>query len=330
MRPHFADSLRTWRSALTIHGLARTRALPYLISILAAALLLAGPVPQQARAGLIVGTVASEFAVLSQFDNSQTNFNNGTINGDIGIGSPRQFTISDAQVNGAVRFSGAANTSGVTATNVTGGVIANDSVVTQALNYVNNLSQTLGGEAGTNLVAPLTSSRTINASSGVLDGMGDRVFQTSSVNLNNGTTLTINGSATDTVVINVTDNNPAFNGTILLTGGITADQVVFNMYGGNYTTHSGGPTLTISTNGNTSTGVFLDPNGSMQMNHSVLNGRFFGGDLSNQQIVSGANINAPPASVPEPSTMAAALSGAMALGLAGLSRIRRRKKIASV
>ena len=44
--------------------------------------------------------------------------------------------------------------------NVTGGVVDNDSGVTNALNYVNNLSQTLGGNAG--LTFALTASQTIS------------------------------------------------------------------------------------------------------------------------------------------------------------------------
>jgi len=199
--------------------------------------------------------------------------------------------------------------------------------VTTAISYVNNLSQTLGGEAGTNLT--LTSSQTINATAGILDAGGNRVFDTTSVNLNNSTTLTINGSASDFVVINVTDNNPAFNGEIVLTGGITSDHVLFNMFGGNYTTHTGGPTLTISTNGQVTTGTFLDPNGGMQINHSTLNGRFFGGDVVNQQIVSGADINAPPSGqgespVPEPSTVVLALTGFFGIGLSRLRRFRAK------
>jgi hypothetical protein len=275
-------------------------------------------------AGFILGN-ASQFAVLGQFSNNQTNFNNGTITGDVGIGSPRQFTISNATVKGSIRFSGASSTSGLSGGpipgpgpytvsgggNVTGAVVANDPVVTSAINYVNiNLSQTLGGEAGTSLT--LTSSQTILASNGILDGGGNRVFGTTSVNLNNASTLTISGSASDFVVINVTDNNPAFNGKIVLTGGITSDQVLFNMFGGNYTTHTGGPTLTISTNGQVTTGIFLDPNGGMQIKHRVLNGRFWGGDVQNQQIVSGADINAP---VPEPASWVLAISGVGAFGL---------------
>jgi hypothetical protein len=82
------------------------------------------------------------------------------------------------------------------------------------------------------------------------------------------------------------------------------------MFGGDYTTHTGGPTLTISPNGQTTTGIFLDPNGGMQFNNGILNGRFFGGDVQNQQIVSGASIFAP---IPEPGTLA--LAG---LGISGL------------
>src|SRR6476661_10843579 len=118
---------------------------------------------------------AAQFAVLSQFANNQLNFNNGTITGDIGLGSPRQFTISNGSVNGNIRFSGAGNTSGLTPNpdpgsnpgpfavsgggTVTGGVAVNDAFVSSALNTVNSLSQTLGGEAGSALT--LTSSQTI-------------------------------------------------------------------------------------------------------------------------------------------------------------------------
>ena len=55
-----------------------------------------------------------QFAVLSQFANNQLNFNNGTITGDIGLGSPRQFTISNGSVNGNIRFAGAGDTTGLT------------------------------------------------------------------------------------------------------------------------------------------------------------------------------------------------------------------------
>ena len=285
---------------------------------------------------------AVHFAVLGQFSNDNTSFNNGTIIGDIGIGSPRSFSISNGTVLGNIRFSGASSTSGLTpdpdpGSNpgpfaasgggiVSGGVFANDSLATSALNQMNSYSQTVGAEAGTALT--LTSSQIVNASAGILDANGNRIFNTASVNLNNASTLAINGSPSDFVVINVTDNNPAFNGAIILTGGITSDHVLYNMFGGNYTTHSGGPTLTVSTNGATTTGIFLDPNGGMQINHSELNGRFWGGDTANQQIVSGADINGPPGNaVPEPSEVVA-LSAMSLLVLGGVFCFRRRAKTA--
>ena len=321
----------------------RTLAKTFIATVAGGALALGA---SQASASLL-SIEASEFAVLGQYSNNQTNFNNGVITGDIGIGATRSFTISSGSVVGNIRFSGASNTSGLTPDpdpgsgtgpfavggggTVTGNVVANDSGVTSALNYSNDLSQALGGNPGANLT--LTSSQTIDVSSGdlgttaIVDGnaLGTyRVFDTTSVNLSNSTTLTINGSAADQVVINVTDNNPAFDGSIVLTGGITSDHVLFNMFGGNYTTHMNGPTLTISTSGAITTGTFLDPNGGMQINHSVLDGRFFGGDVTNQQIVSGADIVAPPlpdVNVPIPA--AAWLFGSGLIGLIGIARRTR-------
>jgi choice-of-anchor A domain-containing protein len=202
-------------------------------------------------------------------------------------------------VLGNIRFSGTQNVSGLSGGpipgpgpyavsgggSVFGAVVDNDPLATSAINYVNSLSQTLGLEAGTDLT--LTSSQTIRASNGILDGDGNRVFDTTSVDLNNTSTLIIQGSPFQSVVINVTDNDPTFNGQIYLSGGIAVDQVLFNMVGGNYTTHSGGPTLTISTNGQITNGVFLDPNGSMQLNNGQLFGRFFGGGATDAQIISG-------------------------------------------
>ena len=119
--------------------------------------------------------------------------------------------------------------------------------------------------------------------------------------------------------------NTQFKGTILLTGGLTSDQVLFNIIGGANLT--GGHTLSINNNGDILTGTFLDPNGTISMDHSVLNGRLFGGDTHNEQIVSGSLINAPPPAVPEPTTF---IAGALLLLPFGAStlRILRRKATA--
>jgi hypothetical protein len=109
-------------------------------------------------------------------------------------------------------------------------------------------------------------------------------------------------------------NFSGFNGSIVLAGGITSDQVLFNITGGD---------LTINTNGATTMGTFLDPNGSISMNHSVLDGRLFGGDSHNMQIVSGANIIAPPSAVPEPTRTGLVLGLMIAIAIATRKKLIR-------
>jgi hypothetical protein len=304
-------------------------------------LALFGSCATSARADLL-NPVSTQFAVLGQFSNNQTNFNNGTITGDIGIGSPREFTASNGSVNGSIRFSGASETSGFSPTNdpgsatgpftvsgggtISGNVVANDSAVTNAINYTNHLSEQLGGNAGTNTT--ITPGGSINASAGTLgttvsvDGnaLGAyRVFTVTSANFPNGI-FTINGSATDQVVLNI-GSSVNLHGQILLAGGITSDDVVINLFGGDYTTHMDGPTLDVQTNGRTTFGTFLDPNGGMSATDTDLMGRFFGGDVKNQQLVSGVNITAPPpnvgSAVPLPSS---AIGGIVLMGGFGVMR----------
>jgi hypothetical protein len=268
---------------------------------------------------------------LSQFSNNQTNYNNGSIVGDVGIGSPHQFTISNANLNGNIRFSGAASTSGLSggpaagSYSVSGGgtftgvIVANDAAVSAAISSVNSLSQTLGGQMGTHI--SVTGGGSINASAGNLVS-GNRIFTVDAVSFPNGT-FTINGSASDMVVLNV-GFSANFHGVIQLAGGITADDVLVNVFGGDYTTHTGGPTLDVNTNGLVTMGIFLDPNGQMSLTHSTLDGRFFGGDVQNQQIVSGANINMPAivAPVPVPASLVLAATGIVPLTIGAWRRRR--------
>ena len=295
----------------------------------------------EAQASLILGTTADQFAVLGQFSNNQTNFNNGTITGDVGIGSPREFTISNASVVGNIRFSGAVSTAGLSGGpipgpgpytvsgggTVSGGVVASDAAVTNAINYTNDLSQFLGGQSGTSTTVATGGS--ITASSGTLytgntvDGnpLGNYyVFTVTSVNFPNGT-FTINGSATDQVVLDI-GFSANLHGQIVLAGGITSDNVVINMFGGNYTTHMGGPTLDVNTNGLVTMGTFLDPNGGMSAVSTTIDGRFFGGDVQNQQIVSGASIFAP---IPEPASATVLILGG-ALSALQMCRARRSRR----
>ena len=268
---------------------------------------------------------ASNFAVLFEGNTGKTlNFNNSNISGNIGVGNNGFFASAggcagNCLITGAVEFS-APNTGQFSSNNTTiiGGVLYNQPNVQTDLTSLNTLSQNLGSEPGTSLT--ITGGGSVNASSGTLDANGNFVFTLSNAsNFPNGT-FTINGTSSQFVVVNV-PMSFSFNGSIVLAGGITSDQVLFNFTGGNYSTLSGGDTLTISTNGATTSGTFLDPNGNIQINHSVLHGRLFGGDSQNMQIVSGVEIDAPPSNVPEPLSSFLVGGGLIVLG-AGIRRLR--------
>jgi hypothetical protein len=310
------------------------------INALSVSVLVVFAIPQ-ARAGFDLGTSgANNFAVLFEGlgSNSTLNFNNSNISGNVGIGNAGFWADAGGcgtpkcQVNGLVEFS-AGNTGQFSSNSDTTytPALANNvnplysqSSVTTALNGINSLSTHLAGEAGAGLVVNINNaqSQTINASAGISDGAGNRVFNVTSFNFNGGSTLTINGDAAgDSVVLNF-GSNVEFKGTILLTGGLTSDQVLFNVTGSNHT-------LTINSNKATETGTFLDPNSAISISDSVLNGRLFGGDSTNLQFVSGANIDDTGAggqggmNTPEPSFLGLLSVGVMAL--IGVNQLRNRR-----
>ncbi|HLK14938.1 MAG TPA: hypothetical protein VKT78_09045 [Fimbriimonadaceae bacterium] len=267
------------------------------------------------------------YGVLFQgYSGNTLQITNVTINGNVGVGNNGKMTDSGpSTINGRIDFS-AGNTNQFSNNNgsnvITGGVNYGVSGVTNALNWVNSLSQTLNGDAGTSVA--INGIQTINASSGSVfsvNGQSVHVFDASSFN-NNGTSdvLTINGSSSDLVAINLGGlGNIQFHGGIVFTGGISADHVIFNIGGGNYSTYSGGYSLDIQNNGGVdglAQGIFLDPNGAISTDNSIIEGRLFGGDSHDFQFVSGGHINAPPAPTPEPFTLG--------LGVAGIFMAFRR------
>jgi len=282
--------------------------------------------------GFTLGNAANFGDIYTGAGENNLNMNNGTFNGNIGIGNPYNVTPQFAPsgpltVNGDVDFAGAVNTNG----NIGGNVVihgtfnGNVAQVATDLNNLQALSTALGGEAGSNLVISIGNNvtQTVNAASGQLDAHGNRVFNVSGFAWSgNNNALVINGDgAGDPVVLNLSSSvNAQFKGGIVLTGGLTSDQVLFNIYGGTDSAWNGGPSLTINANNAILTGTFLDPNGSESMDSAILDGRIFGGDMHDQQIVSNFQLTEP---VPEPSSYALVLSALGLLGVATRKRTRR-------
>jgi len=243
---------------------------------------------------------------------------NVTVNGNVGVGGTGLMTDSGpSTINGTVNFF-ASNTGQFSNNNVsnviTGGVNFGVLSVNTLLTNLETLNTTLGGEAGT--AVAIVGSTTINASTGTLDANGNRIFTVTSFNTTNGNKLTINGSATDFVVLNFS-SSVNFNNQVQLTGGITPDHILYNFVGGSGLV--GGPTLQINDNLSNNTpncslgvycvqGYFLDPNGAVSVTNANILGGVWGGDTHDFQYVSGANVQTF-VSAPEPGSLVLLASG---------------------
>ncbi len=294
-------------------------------TIALAALLLVALAAPFARANEVaIGVNASQYAVLYEGTGGNTlHITNVTINGNVGVGGTGKVSDSGpSTVNGRLDFS-AANTGQFSgAPGDTGPTPINYSVaaVTSALNTVNSLSSTLGAELGNNLA--INGTMTVNESAGkleTLNGITYRVFTITSYSSGDGKLLTINGDGSgDPVVFNFSFNNNVNLGGDVTLNGLNDDQVLFNF------TSSG---KNVSLNNNASSfptlsfqGIILAPNDVISLTNANLDGRVFGGDSSDMQIVSGTTIKAPGV-VPEPATLTLLGTGILALG----SFLRRRK-----
>jgi uncharacterized repeat protein (TIGR01451 family) len=259
--------------------------------------------------------VAANYAVLYEGTGGHNlQITNVTINGNIGVGGTGKVQFNGpGTISGRLDFS-AANTGQFQNNNGqnVGPASANYNVaaVTNALHTVNNLSSSLAG-LGNSLT--INGTQTINESAGQLDtvnGVAYRIFKVTSYNENDGKLVTINGDGSgDPVVLNFgTNNNVNLGGDVSLTGGLTDDQVLWNF------TSSG---QNIQLNNNASSyplpdafhGVILAPNDKISLVNANLNGRVFGGNSSDMQIVSGDTINAPTTKGTLPNTATVSATG---------------------
>ena len=257
---------------------------------------------------------------------------NVTVNGNVGVGGTGAVQFSGpGTITGELDFS-AANTGQFHSTNGSnaGPTSVNYSVaaVTSALNTVNSLSTTLGALSGTSLA--INGTQTINASAGnqvTVGGITYSVFNVTSYSENNGNFVTINGSGNPVVLNFAFGSNVNLGGDVTLNG-LTSDQVLWNF------TTSG---QNISLNNNASSypqplafqGVILAPNDGLSLVNASLDGRIFGGDSSDMQIVSGDHL-VTSQSVPEPSTVVLALVRRVPAWLVTRKRLRPRKRLGAL
>ena len=313
------------------------------ISLAIPAFFLGGSQFAFALTGFVLGDAANYAVIYQAGGNNQLNINNGpgaedlAVSGNIGIAnSPNPPNNGRLQLSGPltldsdIHFAGVVNDNGPYGGNiqVNGTISGGHANVRTDMDNLGALSTALGAELGTSVA--LNTGATINASAGMLDAMGNRVFTVSGINAPNGI-LTINGNGANKVVFNISlaaDASFHFN-SITLGGGLTSDDVLFNFFGGNDVTHTGGPGLDINSNGDVGDpalyGTFLDPNGAISIVHSVLFGRIFGGDSVNEAIVSGAQINAPGGQVPDGGSAVALLGIALA-AIEGARRLIHPKR----
>lgn len=253
---------------------------------------------QAAGSGFSLGDF-DQFGLLINNGVSGGDINTAPVNANIGVGDiGSSINLHNEVVNGVVDVANGVST--VSGGNITGtvpagqgggtaAVVASPALVQSAITAASNLSSTYGAEAAQGTAVTLNGNATLNANNGFLDSSGTRVFTASSLSIGNGHALTINGTANQYVVVDVTGGQGnKLDGAVTLTGGITADHVLLNFIG------SGG-NLQGAANGAAISATVLAPNLGIQLNSLALDGRLFGGASgTNFQFVSNALINQPP------------------------------------
>jgi len=237
---------------------------------------------------------------------------NGNVSTDVSNPASNYVQFSSGTINGNFDFVGADNQSSLGSGTLNGSVNTNVSAVSSAYTTITNLSNTFASESGTSFGG----SGTLTDTSGTLDGSGNYVFTTTAASFLQGGALTITGSASDYVVINVTGNsNVQLKNLLSLSGGITDDHVFINILGS-------GQQVGGNTNGGTVNGLFVALNDKFNIDNTTIDGRVIGGNSSDFQLVSGFKLNAP-TPVPEPAFIQ--MGGLLALGGLG-SALRQLKK----
>lgn len=275
-----------------------------------------------------IGSDAMNYAVLYEGTGGHNlQITNVTINGNIGVGGTGHVQNNGpSTITGRLDFSAPntgqyANNNGMNVgpTSVNYSIAA----VTSALSAVGTLNGSFTG--GTALA--INGTQTINENTGALEtinGVTYRLFSVTSYSENDGKLVTIVGDGSgDPVAFNFGAGNFNLGGDVALAGGLTDDQVLWNFA-------SSGANISLNNNASSFPlpaafhGIILAPNDVISLVNANLDGRVFGGDSSDMQIVSGDTINAPSPATPVP-LPAPILGGGVLLGALGVNQLRLRK-----
>ena len=259
------------------------------------------PITPAQQAGLDLG-VAGNYAFVD-LGASTLGWNSGPIDGDVLLGMGVHAQLSGGNDGGL--------TSGHVVyhdpTAVISGNLQNPITMTAVANSVSQ-SVATAAQNVSNYASSLTATQTFGTISGTTTINGNGGLNViDATNINNDT-LTLNGSANDYFVFNIT-NAVQTNRPMILTGGVLPGNILFNL--------TGTGTVFQTSGGDVSYGTYLAVNGGrFQFSNLNLTGRLIdlGGDV---QFVSGSKI---PVGVPEPSVIGLMLCGA--IGLARFGRIR--------
>jgi hypothetical protein len=213
------------------------------------------------------------------------------------------------------KFSTNSNDSTTNGLTVAGGTLTGptvDSTLTTAAADATAASTTLAGLPPNQTLGTITASTTISATV-----PGRNVINLTDINMGNSTTLTLSGSATQSLVINVTGTSNVTLSNVSLVGGLTPANVIFNVLNGDTVTDP---------NPDVVNGTIMDINGSISItNNDTINGEL----ISGQQISlsNNSDVEVVP-TVPEASTAAHFTLGPLSLAAVMLlhRRFSRRKQ----
>jgi hypothetical protein len=317
-----------------------------------AMLALAALAVPQARAGIVLGD-AGNYAVLALGGNGSSaqvgdlTINNSgdlAVTGDIGLGAglpppttgggtgvfQKGFLAGQLYVDPLIINNTNGNSSlsiapdfyyNGTTTTVTPVSRALQSAVSDAFTYSASYAALPGQTALGNYDFGTGTSKTLQAG----------VYSATDLNFN-GVTLTINGLAGSTFVLNDSGGFNFSQSQIVLTGGIGINDVLFNVTGT-------GTLVDVNKGSSAFQGTLLAVNRDITLDNlgvkattdpgSGFFGRVIGSYDLSMKIHSGADVTfqqgSPQPSVPEPSTIVGVLTGLIPIGLVGLLRLRRRR-----